>query len=224
MSIDRKLFPAICSDCAKSNKSDVHGKCAFCLNLRFQEEILCDLNRCIQERAEFICSAFQPALKLVGASGKHVDESDKASLAPDQEKALSKLLNSDKIKYERSLALQRLGRDPDGVYVQLKYHFTWNVSFRRPVFSPANDFIGFVNDAFLRCSEPAGGFVDLIHLAPDHVHLYVESDGELAVEEMVHRIKRFSNNAILREFPLARDKLGGDIGIWDQAYFVETVS
>ena len=224
MSIDRKLFPAICLDCARLNNSDAHGKCEFCFNLRFQEEILCDLNRRIQDNQGFECYAFQPGLKLVGASGRHVDESDDASSGPGREKGLSALLDSDKIKYERALALQRLDRDPDGVYIQLKYHFVWNVSFRRSVFSPVDDFIGFVNDTFLRCSEPAGGFVELLHLAQDHVHLYVESDGELSLEEMVHRIKRFSNNAILKEFPLIRDRLGGNIEIWDQAYFVETVS
>ncbi|MBW1851920.1 MAG: IS200/IS605 family transposase [Deltaproteobacteria bacterium] len=224
MSIDRKLLPGRCRECARPNISDVHGKCELCLNLGFQEEILCDLNRCVQDEPGFECYAFQPTLKLLGASENHVDESDEAFTGPEQEKGLSELLDSDKIKYERALALQKLGRDPDGVYVQLKYHFAWNVSFRRSVFSPANDFIGFVNDTFLRCSELAGGFVDLLHLAPDHVHLYVESDGELSVEEMVHRIKRFSNNAILKEFPLLRDKLGGDIEIWEEAYFVETVS
>ena len=52
---------------------------------------------------------------------------------------------------------------------------------------------------------------------------YVESDGELTVEAVVHRIKRFPNNAILEKFPSVRDKLGGDTEIWDEAYFVETI-
>ena len=224
MSIDRELLPERCRECAKLNTSDIHGKCSICFNLEFQEEILCDLNRRIQDEPEFECYAFQPALKLVGTSGKPMDESDEASPEPGQEKGLSELLDSDKIRYERALALQKLGRDPDGVYVQLKYHFVWNVSFRRSVFSPATEFMDFVNDTFLRCSEPAGGFVNLLYLAPDHVHLYVESDGELSLEETVHRIKRFSNNAISKEFPSVKNNLRGDIEIWDKAYFVETVS
>ncbi|MBW2228167.1 MAG: transposase, partial [Deltaproteobacteria bacterium] len=87
----------------------------------------------------------------------------------------------------------------------------------------ANTFFDFVSDTFLRCSEPAGGFVDLLYLAPDHIHLYAESDGELSIEEVVHRIKRFSNDAILEKFPLIRDKLSGNIEIWDEAYFTETI-
>ncbi|MBL7179872.1 MAG: transposase [Desulfobacterales bacterium] len=65
--------------------------------------------------------------------------------------------------------------------------------------------------------------MSLLYLAPDHIHLYMESDGELAVEEIIHRIKRFSNNVILEKFPLIRDNLGGNAEIWDEAYFVETI-
>ena len=68
-----------------------------------------------------------------------------------------------------------------------------------------------------------GGFVEVLHLAADHVHLYVESDGELSIEEMVQRIKRFTNEAVLDEFPSVRGSLGDDTGIWDKAYFVETL-
>jgi hypothetical protein len=39
-----------------------------------------------------------------------------------------------KIKYKKALALQKLERDSDGVYVELKYHFVWNIINRRPVF------------------------------------------------------------------------------------------
>jgi REP element-mobilizing transposase RayT len=65
--------------------------------------------------------------------------------------------------------------------------------------------------------------MDLLCLAPDHVHLYVESDGELSVEEMVHKIKRFSNDVIVEEFSSVKGKLGGDTELWDEAYFVETI-
>ncbi len=77
-----------------------------------------------------------------------------------------KLLDSDKIKYQRALALQRLSREPDSVFIELKYHSAWNVIYRKPVFAhPANIF-DYVSDTFLKCSEIVGGFVDLLWLAP----------------------------------------------------------
>jgi len=203
--------------------SRFHGKCHFCRDLEFDESILCDLNRCIQGKSDFECFAYQPMLKLVGPSKNREFVTYDSSAREIKEKFFLERLNSDKIKYEKALALQRMGRDLDGVYVQLKYHFVWNVSLRRAVFSPANTFFDFVSDTFLRCSELAGGFVDLLYLASDHLHLYVESDGELSIEEIVYRIKRFSSDVILEKFPLIRDTLGGSTEIWDEAYFVETI-
>ena len=222
MSASNEL-PAKCMECVKSNVSRYYKKCHFCRELEFQESVLCELNRCIQSRSDFECHAFQPMLKLVGPSKNKVLRFDDNSTREIKEKFFLDLLNSDKIKYERALALQKIGRDPNGVYIQLKYHFVWNVSLRKSVYSPANNFFDFVNDTFQRCSEQAGGFVDLLYLAPDHIHLYVESDGDLSIEEIVHRIKQFSNDVILEKFPLIRDKLGGVTGIWDEAYFSETI-
>jgi REP element-mobilizing transposase RayT len=216
-------MPAKCRECAKSNTPRFHGKCLFCRELEFNESVLCDLNRCIQDEESFECHAFQPILKLVTPSQIKVPGFKDSPTKDVKKKYLLELLRSDKIKYERALALQKLRRDPDGVYVQLKYHLSWNVSMRKSVFNPASEFVTFVNDTFLSCSEMAGGFVALLYLAPDHIHLYVESDGELSVEEIVYKIKRFSNNTIIQKFPLMRDKLRGDIEIWDEAYFVETV-
>lgn len=216
-------LPQKCMECVKSSVTLFHRKCHFCRDLEFQESVLCDLNRCIQSRSDFECHAFQPMLKLVGPSENKKFVSDDSSAREIKEKFFLERLKSDKIKYERALALQKMGRDPDGVYVQLKYHFAWNVSFRRSVFSPVNTFFDVVSDTFLMCSELAGGFVDLLYLAPDHIHLYVESDGELSIEKIVHRIKQFSNDAILEKFPLIRDKIGNDTEIWDKAYFAETI-
>ena len=216
-------LPEKCMECVKSSMTFFHRKCQFCRDLEFQESVLCELNRCVQNKSNFECHAFQPRLKLADPSKNKESVSDDSSARVMKEKFFLDLLNSDKIKYERALALQKLTRDPDGIYMQLKYHFAWNVSFRKSVYSPSNTFFDFVSDTFLRCSELVGGFVDLLYIAPDHIHLYVESDGELSIEEIIHRIKQFSNDAILEKFPLIRDKLGNDTEIWDEAYFTETI-
>jgi putative transposase len=216
-------LPQKCMECVKSSVTLFHRKCYFCRDLEFDESVLCELNRCIQSKSDFECFACQPMLKLVGPSKNKGFVSDDSSAREIKEKFFLEQLNSDKIKYERALALQRMGRDPDGIYVQLKYHFAWNVSLRRSVFSPANTFFDFVSDTFLRCSEQVGGFVDLLYLAPDHIHLYVESDGELSIEEIVYRIKQFSKDVILEKYPLITDTLGSSTEIWDEAYFVETI-
>jgi REP element-mobilizing transposase RayT len=127
------------------------------------------------------------------------------------------------MKYRRALALQKLDRDPNGVFMEFKYHFVWNVIHRKPVFRGNSKYFGFVQDTFLKCGELVGGFTGLLWLAPDHVHIYVESDGEKSVETIIHKIKEFSENAIVERFPDVRERVATGIEIWDEAYFAETV-
>ena len=64
--------------------------------------------------------------------------------------------------------------------------------------------------------------MNLITLASDHVHVYVESDGSRSVDSMVREIKRFSNNAILSNSGI-KAKLDKESEIWGLAYFSQTV-
>jgi REP element-mobilizing transposase RayT len=217
-------FPGKCRECAKLFRSMIHGKCSFCHDLEFQENVLCHLNRCIQNPAVFECYAFQPALKLVGSSDQEFPSLPNSVVKDNSpQNGFHELLDSDKIKYQRTLALQRLSRDPDSVFVELKYHFAWNVIYRKPVFAlPANIF-DFVCDTFSKCSEIVGGLVDLLWLAPDHLHLYVESDGSNSVETIAQEMKRVSAAAILAEFGDLKASLDAQKELWDKAYFVETI-
>ena len=212
-----------CQDCAKSSRSMIHGKCSFCQDLEFQEDILCHLNRCIQNPAVFKCYAFQPALKLVGSSDREIPSWPDGVKNSSSQDDLKEMLDSDKIKYQRALALQKLGRDPDGIFVDFKYHFAWNVIHRKPVFARPEKFIDFVSNTFSSCSEMVGGFVDLRWLAPDHIHLYVESDGNNSVETIAQEMKRVSAEVILAKFGDLKASLDAQKELWDKAYFVETI-
>ena len=213
-------FPVKCQECAKSSKPFIHGRCSFCQDLSFQEEVLCHLNRSTQNPASFECHAFQPLLKLVTTSGQGTRPEAKARSA---EITFEKLLDSDKVKYQRALALQKLARNPDDVMLEIKYHFAWNVVGRRPAFAEPATTIDFISDTITNCSEAVGGFASLLWLAPDHIHLYVESDGEVSPDNMVQELKRLSEAPILERF---RDLIASpdvEIGLWDEAYFVETI-
>ena len=54
--------------------------------------------------------------------------------------------------------------------------------------------------------------------------MFIESDGELSVEEMINRIKKYTEEKILEEYPLFKRKTGSNKGIWDEACFDQTVS
>ena len=216
----RDHFPVKCLECAKSFKPFIHGRCSFCRDLGFQEEVLCDLNRSTQEPASFECHAFQPFLKRVASSGQEARSERKVRSSGIP---LEKLLNSDKVKYQRALALQKLARNPDDVMLEIRYHFAWNVIGRRPVFAEPAARIDFISNTIKACSEAVGGFTCLLWLAPDHIHLYVEGDGEMSPDNMAQKLKRLSETLILEQFPglIASTEVKGRL--WDEAYFVETI-
>lgn len=216
-------LPANCQDCAKSVGPNIHGKCNLCRELEFREAVLCDLNRSTQDPAEFVCHAFQPMLRLVDRAGVDAADSHPGPPKSSRREFLSRFLQSDKIQYQRALALQKLDRDPESVFADLKYHFAWNVIDRKPVFTPTNDVLDSAHNAFMACGELVGGFVRLLWLAPDHVHLFVESDAERSVEQLVFEIKRCSSNAMLTKLFTIKESLAQRTELWDQAYFVETV-
>ena len=216
----RNQFPVKCQKCAKSSKPFIHGRCNFCQDLSFPEELFCDLNRSTQDPALFECNAFQPLLKLITSSGQETRPEFKVQ---SEEIVLEKLLDSDKVKYQRALALQKLARNPDDVMLEIKYHFAWNVISRIPIFAGTVSKIDFISSTITTFSKAIGGFAYLLWLAPDHIHLYVESDGEISPDNMVQKMKRLSETPILERFPELIASLEMEGRLWDEAYFVETI-
>jgi REP element-mobilizing transposase RayT len=213
-------LPAKCRECMKSSKPFIHGRCGFCQDLSFQEEVLCYLNRSTQNSDFLECHAFQPSLKLVASPGQEIRPEPKARPA---EISLEKLLDSDKVKYQRAFALQKLARNPDDVMIQIKYHFVWNVVGRRPAFAEPATTIDLISDTITTHGDAVGGFACLLWLAPDHIHVYVESDGEVSADNMAQELKRILETAILERFPGLVASQEVEKRLWDEAYFVETI-
>ena len=215
-------IPNKCKECSKLDSIRNHRHCDLCQHVEFEEEIFCDLNRVVQDENSFKCSAFEPRFKVVHS---HTDSQKPTEQHLNKQKKdrYVDFLNSDKIKYQRALALQRLKRDPDTIFMQLKYHFAWNVRARKPLFKSDENIVEAAYKFFNESSLVVNDFVVLISLAPDHVHVLVESNGELSVEELVNRIKEHTGNGLLKEWPELKASFKYDL-IWDEAYFAETIS
>ena len=216
-------LPEKCFSCANNTASAVNKKCKFCQDLRFSESLLCHLNRNVQTIDKFVCHAFRQ--KLINVN-KPMAEKPCIEISPTdsfRSAKIKKLLDSDKSKYRNALAVQRLQRDPDGEYLELKYHFVWNVMCRRPVFEKSADYFDFTSDLFLTCGDLVGGYAQLLWLAPDHVHIYVVTDGRDSVETVIRKLKQHSGKAIIDNFPEVSKKLSNKKRLWDKAYFSETI-
>jgi REP element-mobilizing transposase RayT len=211
-------IPKKCHECRKYSRPTTHEKCTFCQNLEFQESILCDLNRIVQNPENFKCFAFTPTLKSVGSS-----KQDELCVSNGSTKPFQNFLESDRFKYQRALAVQKMKSQPDAVFINLRYHLAWNVVHRRSSFPDLQTAFEVVNDAFFDSGLSVGSLVSLLWLAPDHVHVYLESDGEEPVETIVQEIKKISKSSILvSASEMGLNALAGN-DLWDEAYFVETI-
>jgi len=210
-------IPDKCKDCAKLDILRCHKKCDLCQRIELEEELFCDLNRAVQDEDSFKCSAFEPRFKVVGSEVKPEESTDEQI-----KEQYVDILNSDQIKYQRALAVQKLKRDPDTVFMELKYHFAWNVRYRKPVFNSDDKIVEAAYKLFDESSEIVNDFVSLISLAPDHVHVLVESNGELSVDELINRIKEHTGKGLIKECPGLKGSFENDL-IWDDAYFVKTI-
>ena len=216
-------LPGKCHECSKSSRPFVHRKCKFCQDLGFQESVFCDLNRCIQDPTSFECHAFQPIFKLVVSSRQNDSSFPESSQDKSPKNTIREILDSEKTKYQRALFLQKMARDPDGVSMEIKYHFTWNVFSRKPIFEQPRNMTDFISNTFSNCGKLVGCRVRLLWLAPDHVHLYAESDGVNSVEAIAQEMKRLSASPILAEFANLKVSLNKKNHLWDRSYFVETI-
>lgn len=212
--------PEKCRECAKSSRPFIHGRCGFCQSLGFEEEVFCYLNQSSQNASSFECHAFQPVLKL---AGKHARETRPDPGIQSAEISLERILNSDRVKYQRALALQKLARDPNDVILDIKYHFAWNVAGRRQAFIRPDFMIEFINNIFTSCSKAVGGFAAVLWLAPDHIHIYVESDGTVSPDKMAKKLKQVSEKPILEKLHDIMASSEATTGLWDESYFVGTI-
>ncbi|MFK7826734.1 MAG: transposase [Oligoflexales bacterium] len=206
-------YPDLCRSCNKFSKQTVVQSCSLCTKLGFSEWILCELNQSVQVgKRDFICRAYQPALKLAGEPAVKSDiprplHSDEILIHAQQS-----------IKYKSAIAKQRLSRDPDLVSVTCKFHLVWSTRHRERDFSGGSSFNDAITSAFYSCGDKIGGTADLLIVAEDHVHVFLRSDGEVALDTIVGILKEEPVKTIKAQFENMPDD------IWDASYFSETMT
>jgi REP element-mobilizing transposase RayT len=122
-----------------------------------------------------------------------------------------------------ALALQGLTKDPEAVITELRYHLVWNTAGRAPVLTGIKGGFDAVQESFLGASDWTRGAAALMCLAPDHVHVYVESDGTRSIEAIVGQLKRRAGDALRLVSEADPTAPGLPSELWDEAYFSETI-
>jgi REP element-mobilizing transposase RayT len=65
--------------------------------------------------------------------------------------------------------------------------------------------------------------IQLLWLAPDHLHVYCESDGTASPEEIVVHLKSASEKALMADISdVLPDTMNPKV-LWDKSYFMESI-
>ena len=73
-------------------------------------------------------------LKLVRSDKAAVPAKPILANRKSHHKAIQEIMASDKVKYQKALALQKLNRDPDEIFSLIRHHLAWNMRHRKPLF------------------------------------------------------------------------------------------
>jgi REP element-mobilizing transposase RayT len=205
-------IPTLCQACYKHYRSTVVNACPFCSDVQFPEQVLCDLVREGQsEKQPFRCAAFRPALSVVQPD--HTD-------AFHREDGHADTVNiSPKEKWFRAYAVQQLSFNPDLIDFTIRYHVVFSTRQRVKVFSSEHGekIADMVRQAALPFEQTT---VDVLWLASDHMHLYIDATPDYALDEIVHAIREHLEHAMTHLFPVLQHS---NQPVWERAYFAEGI-
>jgi len=208
-----QLLKMLCEKCHWFENENPIKSCEFCMRIGFPEDILCYLARNNRKKELSECHAFRSKLSLV-SSGQEQE-------IGVSEEADQQYLFTEKDKYLVALSKQKLTQSSDKVHFKLQYHMCFVTKNRKKLFLDTSDVLDECNNIF----EAIGSLfknteIEILHLSPDHVHLYVNTIPDYAFDEIANKIKTQSEEKLAI---ILRSILSEEENIWETGYFSETI-
>ena len=205
-------IPDLCQSCHKYHHTTVVKACPFCSDVQFSEQVLCDLVRDNDgDEQAFHCAAFRPTLSVV-----HHDETEVSPMEDVSENTVSM---SPKDKWFRAYAVQQLGMNPDLIVCTLRYHVVFSTRQRVNVFARENDepMADLVRQAAIPFEQTK---VQVLWLASDHMHLYIDASPDYPLDEIVDAIMEYVEHEMANLLPELKHS---NQPLWKRAYFAEGI-
>jgi len=204
----------LCNQCHWHENEKAFKGCSFCMRLGFPEDVLCSLvrNSC-EDNSLLECNAYRPKLSLASPD-------QKTSVIIESEKIDNNIL-TDKDKYFVALSKQQLNSNEDEIYFNLRYHLCLVTKKREIIFPNKNNFIEEIVTIFKKienCFQNTQ--IEVLHLDSDHIHLYVYTSSDYALDDIANKIIDISEKEIITTFP---EIVNEPNGVWGVGYFAETI-
>ena len=207
-------IPNLCQECHKHRHRTCVKVCRLCSDLQFPEQILCDLVRDkIRHDDSFECHAYRPNLSVVNR------DNDDPELSQTEDVNKNTEGMSPKEKWFEAYAVQQLEMNPDLIYANLRFHVVVVTTQRAHLFSDhhVDQISEMLNQADLPFENTD---VQLLCLASDHIHLYINSSPDYALDEVVNAVMEYSEREIPIQLPELRQS---SQLLWERAYFSEGI-
>ncbi len=184
-----------CNKCFKYHNKTTIKDCSLCIDLKFPENVLCDLTRSEQENELFKCYAYRPLLTLANQG------ISKRSEQKDVNDDSSTINISNRTKWFMTYAKQQMQFNPEQEFYSLKYHICLITRKREKIFSDPKRFVRNISDIFKNVESVFNDTkIDLLWLAEDHIHLYIDSNPDYSLDELAFKIMELSEIDIIEGF------------------------
>ena len=200
-----------CNKCFKYYNSVISKNCSFCQKHGFQENILCDLTRNIQNSREIECFAFKPNISVVGEN-KDIFEPVPGS---DSDKELT-----ERLKWSRAYAIQQLKLNPDQMVCNLNFHVCLVTTSRENLFEDIVDELIKHFSIFQNAEDKYDSKISFLCIGYDHIHLHINTTPNYSIDEVINYVIEHLNSGIKNEFP---DLFNNKKVIFEKSYFCETI-
>jgi REP element-mobilizing transposase RayT len=218
-----KDIPERCNKCGVLKKKLPYKNCLVCNDLGVQESMLCELNRNPDNSGKFACYSFLPLLRLMGSTkGK---TSEKLPIVQEKEYYFEEVLklHGDPCQGKKGSGCNCMHDSPGLNHANLKFHILITVDKRRKIFKNSDPFVGSICNILADCDDLAGGRAYLVWLAPEHIHLYLETNGDKSIDVIVSQLKQAVSDALKEQYQELADLFPSGALLWSNSYFVETI-
>ena len=108
---------------------------------------------------------------------------------------------------------------PDLIDFTIRYHVVLSTRQRVNVFSREHreQIVDMVRQAALTFEQTTA---HVLWLASDHMHLYIDATPDYALDEIVHAVREYLEQAIARLLPALQHS---HQPVWERAYFAEGI-
>jgi len=210
---------ASCNDCFKHHHNVIAKDCSICQKLAFEESILCSLLQPAKNDVEIDCFAYKHNLSVVTTVDNGDAEKPNTVLQDSKDNIWDdkQFQMSNKHKWLKALALQKLSFSPDQIITNLSFHICLVTKAREPLFLDTDIDLSSI---FSEAGSLFDGHLEVLSYGKDHIHLYANTSPDFSLDDVVNKALSFAEPKIKELYPeLFKDKMT----LFEKAYFAESI-